>query len=225
MNSQSSNRSIVPTFTDFHLFADWIRKNLLELEKYNKTGVSKKERADLAIKIYNCILENFHLFDSSHNSFINTVFSRLVYLRREHVEKEDFKDIDRIIDSFIEKKNNLVCTYVESIETKEELIKFCKYFKKYHDNLSGRKLLIELLLTQKFFEDLSKIILIYHHLGSYAPPRFIYNYNKIKRVKKVFWKWKEITYQEGKPAQKARLKREMDMDIDILENVIGYKLS
>ena len=44
---------------------------------------------------------------------------------------------------------------------------------------------------------------------------------KMKRVKKVYWRWCDITYQLGKSAFKARMMR----DLASLENEIGYKLN
>ena len=48
---------------------------------------------------------------------------------------------------------------------------------------------------------------------------------KMKRVKKIYWKWEYITYKLEKPAHMARLEREMKMDMHYLENEIGYKLN
>ena len=47
-----------------------------------------------------------------------------------------------------------------------------------------------------------------------------FNKMKMKRVKKVFRKWYDITYQVGKKGFKNRMLR----DIKLLENDIGYKL-
>ena len=47
-----------------------------------------------------------------------------------------------------------------------------------------------------------------------------FNNMKMKRVKKVFRKWYDITYQVGKQGFKNRMLR----DIDLLENDIRYKL-
>jgi len=43
---------------------------------------------------------------------------------------------------------------------------------------------------------------------------------KMKRVKRVYWIWGDITYQIDKPAFRDRMIR----DMDVLENEIGYKL-
>ena len=48
---------------------------------------------------------------------------------------------------------------------------------------------------------------------------------KMKRVKKIYWKWYDMTYRIDKPAHMARLEREIKMDMHYLENEIGYKLN
>ena len=44
---------------------------------------------------------------------------------------------------------------------------------------------------------------------------------KMKRIKRSFWKWYDITYGIDKPAFKARMMR----DLNALENDLGYQLS
>ena len=44
---------------------------------------------------------------------------------------------------------------------------------------------------------------------------------KMKRIKRYYWKWYDITYRIDKPAFKARMMR----DLDALENDLGYQLS
>jgi len=178
MKTRSSVRSAVPTFTRQSSFMEWARENLSNIE--SPARYTKREKTLRAIEIFECVLKNFHLYDNGclecvdtncyNNSLIFSAFSRIVYLRRERVDEEFFQDIDKIIDAFIEKNNDLIYFYANLTYTNEETIKLCEYYKKYYDTISPDVcVFICTSMKEKCGQDFSKCRFVYSRLGKYTP--------------------------------------------------------
>ena len=157
MKTRSSVRSAVPTFTKQSSFMEWTRENLSNIE--SPARYTKREKTLRAIEIFECVLKNFHLYDNGclecvdtncyNNSLIFSAFSRIVYLRRERVDEEFFQDIDKIIDAFIEKNNDLIYFYANLTYTAIMHIK---------DNKLHHLVKLKSLLPKKYMLQTDKLI-------------------------------------------------------------------
>lgn len=199
--------STVPIFNKKISFRDWVQEKLSELEeRRRRPDVSTEELNILSIKIFECTLKNFHIFrngrsckrdpECPRNEFIYACFRQLVFLRREQAKKEFFEDMDILIESYIEKNTTLLCTYVSSINTEEEIFKACKYYKKYRKEFSLETIVIMTnFLIDNFNEDFPKCIRIYSQLGENTPlciVRYIDKWWAATKIKRWF---KDIRYK------------------------------
>ena len=184
MKTRSSVRSTVPIFNKKKSFIRWAQEKLSENQEYQKTALSTEGRTISVIKFFECALKNFHLFrngriynydpEGSHNHFLFCCFRRIVYLRREQAGEEFFEDMDSIIEGFIQKNTCFIDTYAESINTEEEEIKLCKYYKQYRDKLSLSAIFkMEDFMRRNFNNDFSKCIRVYSSLGEDTPEYII----------------------------------------------------
>lgn len=192
MKTRSSVRSIAPVFNKKDSFTNWMRNKLLEVQQQRREVIQALGKACpvyienniSAIEMFECVLKNFHLFrngriynydhEDSHNKFLFTAFKRIVYLRREQIGEEFFEDVDSIIEAFIQKNTCFLDSYAESINTEEEEIKLCKYYKKYSNKLSfSTALKMEDFMRHNFNKDFSKCIRVYSSLGENTPEYII----------------------------------------------------
>ena len=180
MKTRSSVVTGGANFTKHSSFERWMRKEMADLENNQPFWRTSRERNIKAIEIYEVLLKNFHIYHNGcwdcidincyWNKTIYTAFSRLIFLRREQFHEEFFEDVDRIIDAFVEKNNDLVYLYAKSTYTKEETIKLCEYYKKYYDTISpSAGKVIDTSILAKCSEDFSKCRLIHRQLGEYTP--------------------------------------------------------
>lgn len=197
----------VPSFNKKISFRDWVQEKFSEIEeRRERPDVSTEELTNLAIKIFECTLKNFHLFRNGRscnydpeclrNQFIYASFRRLVFLRREQAKKEFFEDIDSIIEGFIEKNTDLLSTYVSSINTEEEIFKACKYYKKYCNKVSSSTTLImEDFMRHNFNGDFSKCIRVYSSLGEDTPEYIIEKIDRWWAATKIKRWFRNIIHQ------------------------------